>query len=62
MKKQSSYYGDYKYGAFILGKPEQQFKTQSNFGIFNPVTAWEKIYDDASSQALKYTCKLFGNN
>ena len=27
---------DNKYGEFIVGQPEQQFKIQSNFGIFDP--------------------------
>ena len=36
-KKRSSCSDDSKYGAFILGKSEQQFKIQSNFVIFYPV-------------------------
>ena len=28
---------DSKYGEFILGQSEQQFKIQSYFGIFDPV-------------------------
>ena len=37
-KKQSSYSDDYKYGAFILGQSEEQFKLQSHFVTFDPVT------------------------
>ena len=59
--KWSSYSNDYKYGAFILGKSEQQFKIQSHFGIFDPVIGYGQWYDDAGSQAFKCKCELFGN-
>ena len=60
-KKQSSCYDDSKYGSFILGKPEQQLKIQSHFGIFDPVIGEVQWYDGAASHALKYICELFGN-
>ena len=38
VKKRSSFSDNYKYGAFILGQSEQQFKIHSHFGIFDLVT------------------------
>ena len=59
--KQSICSDDYEYGAFILGKSEQQLKIQSHFGIFDPVIGEVHWSDDAASQALKCICELFGN-
>ena len=61
IKKRWSYSDDSKYGAFILGKSEQQFKIQSHFGIFDPVIGEGQWYDDAASHAIKFICELFGN-
>ena len=60
-KKRSSFSDDSKYGALILGKSEKQFKIQSHFGIFDPVTGEGQWYDDSSSHDLKCLCEYFGN-
>ena len=60
-KKQSSCSSDSEYGAFIIGKSEQQFKIQSNFGIFDQLFRERQLYKDAESLALKCICELLGN-
>ena len=47
--KQPSCSDDSKYGTFIHGQSEQQYKVQSHFGIFDPII-WEvQWYDDSAS-------------
>ena len=46
---------------FVPVKSEQQFKIKSHFGIFYHSIGEGQLYDDASSQALKFICGLFGN-
>ena len=58
--KWSSCSDDSKYGAFILGQPEQQFKIKSHFGIFDPVTVKGQWYGDAASHAFMCICEIFG--
>ena len=53
--------GDSKYGAFILGQSEQQFKIQDHFGILYPIIGEVQWYDDEASYYLKCICELFGN-
>ena len=60
-KKRRSCSDDSKFGAFILGQSEQQFKIDSHFGISDPVVGEGQFYYDASSHALKFICELFGN-
>ena len=60
-KKRWSCSDDSKYGAFILGKSEQQFKIQDHFGIFYPIIGEVQWYDDVSSQDIKCIYELFGN-
>ena len=50
-----------KYGAFIIGKSEQQFKIRSHFVIFDRLIGEGQWYDDAASNALKFICELFEN-
>ena len=53
--------GYYKYGALIIGQPEQQFRIQSHFGILDPVIGEGQWYDDSASYTLKCICELSGN-
>ena len=55
-EKLLSHSDDSKYGEFILGKSEQQFKIQSHFGILCPVIGWGELYDYDASHALKFIC------
>ena len=57
----SSCSNDPKYGALIIGKSEQKIKTQSHFGILDPLLGEGKWYDGTASLDLKYKCELFGN-
>ena len=61
-KKQLSCSDDSKYGTFIIGQSEQQFKTQSHIGIFDSLIGEGQWYDDAESHALKCICELFEKN
>ena len=57
---QSSCYDYSKFGTFIIGQSEQQFKIQSHFEIFHPVLGEGQWCDDAASLALKCIYELFG--
>ena len=51
-KKLSSCSDDSKFGAFIFGQSEQQFKINPHFTIFDTVSGEGQWYDDASSQDI----------
>ena len=48
-------------GAFIIEQPEQQFKIQSHFGIFDSIIGEGQWYDYEKSQTLECICESFGN-
>ena len=52
-KKQWSCSGDSKYGAFIFGQSEQQFKIRDPFVVLYLVIGWVQWYDDEASHDLK---------
>ena len=60
-EKQSSYSDDSKYGAFSLGKPDQNFKIYSHIEISDHIIGEGQLYYDTLSQSLKYICELFRN-
>ena len=49
----------YKYGAFLSGSLEQQFKMQSHFGIFDSVIGEGQWHDDTELEYLIWMCEFF---